>query len=125
MKKLLLLVAVLALAAPMVASAGTARWFNSASTTAKNVTLRYNVLGSRCYALQGADITHYNAHSGVYRDGVRRWDTVVCDLALPDRSMCYAVAYLTGPRWFDLRLGTFRWHGCTPYQLSRRTPAAA
>ena len=129
--KLRLTLALLALAAlaaiPATSSAGTNRWFTTVAQTSKAIEAKYDVLGARCYAPSSIrdSATRYSAHSFVGSDGTRKWDTAVCALLLPDRTVCYAVPYQTGAYLRDMRLGTFFWRGCTPYQISRRPVGGA
>ena len=119
-KAAMTLLALIALVAIPTASAGTGRWFYSTAQMSQAIEAKYYVSAARCFAPQGSDIVRYNAHSWLYPNGVRRWDTGICGIALPGRPGCTAVAYMTGPWSNDMRLGTHWFHGCTPYQLLRR-----
>jgi hypothetical protein len=90
----------------------------------KNVQLKHNVSEVRCFAPTGLEIQRYGAHSQVFPDRARRWDTLICVLGLPQGGVCAAVAYQTGQQAGSIRLGTFHYKGCTPYQLNRRSTAS-
>lgn len=92
-------------------------WFNTAANTALVIERKFpRVMVARCFRLDAADRSQYNAHSFV-RGSVRAWDHFGCVLAPRNASVCSVVAHWTGGEWHQFVLTSHRYRGCSPYVL--------
>jgi hypothetical protein len=93
-------------------------WYDSATNTAGYIEDKYAAVSTaRCYPLPVQDRARYNADSYVRRNGVRVWDHFLCGVYNRRNQICFTVAHISGQRWSDFYLTSFRYRGCTPYQL--------
>ena len=124
----MLCLAVAASATAGVASAKTAgmAWYATSASIAKSIQYKYDVTAARCVPLHfKADKQAYGAYSEKFNNGTVGWTAVLCALVLPDKTTCIAIAHITGQQWDAFHLGTFRYHGCTPFQIVRRPASGA
>ena len=111
--------AMLTLAGPAMGHRGDI-WYDSAARTARNIEDKFarSVSAARCWPLQPADRSWYDADSYVEGD-VRRWDHFSCGLAIRGGRVCFVVAHLTGREWNQFVLTSYRYKGCSPYEMRR------
>jgi hypothetical protein len=100
-------------------------WVATSYKVSQAIPAKYSVRSARCRPLvYKADQQSYGAYSELLSNGTIAWTAVLCWLVMPDNSACYAVAHITGAPWDAFHLGTFRFRGCTPYQITRRLASA-
>jgi hypothetical protein len=122
MRPLLTLLAVTAAlaAAPAASAHPGGIWYTTPAKAARGLEGKFaaSVSAARCWPLPASDRYRYDADSFV-RGGARLWDHVLCALAIRGGPVCFGVAHVTGREWHRIVLTTYRYRGCTPYQLRR------
>lgn len=114
----------IALAAVAITPAASAHpgdiWFDTAARTARNIEEKFarSVSTARCWPLEPGERARFDADSYVEGD-VRRWDHFLCGLAIRRGRVCFTVAHMTGKRWDEFVLTSYRYKGCSPYELRR------
>ena len=94
-------------------------WYTTPAKAAGNLESKFSsITTARCWPLQPFDRLRYGADSFVRR-GARLWDHVICGVLLQSGEACLVVFHVTGRRWHQFILSSYRVRGCTPYQLRR------
>ena len=93
-------------------------WYDTAANTAGYVEDKHQgVRTARCVPLPLRDRVSYQADSYVRGNGVRVWDHFLCGIVNTRGALCFTVAHISGRRWSDFYLTSFRFRGCSPYAL--------